>query len=211
LQGFDGDPNLYVQLGKHNILFGSNNGTHADCSSTSVGVLDQCRAGPATSDNTRVFVGVSAYRATQNYTIDCQIGCRRSGTRCSSQAQCCGAFPFALACDGPPLGSRTCKDCVEFGYKCSRNSQCCQALKCGVKWGARGKRCVLANDRPHRRTFCKRGTECSSDGDLELVCDGPTIRTKECKPCYRGGSHKCTRSTQCCPGLTCRHRKCQHP
>ena len=155
-----------------------------------------------------------------NYTIKCQINrptCRGAGARCMSQRQCCGTFPFALACDGRTVASRTCKNCVEFGSRCARNSQCCGGLKCFGRTAAT-KRCILAKDpcHPGTRTLasplggtCKKHSDCCGTAQFGLVCDGPTSVTRECKPCKRDGSRSaCIRSTQCCSGWDCRNKKC---
>jgi hypothetical protein len=217
LRGLDGDPDLYVQFGKHPDVTYMYNWRGSSCYSDDKDLEENCTTGPAAASGTEVYIAVSARRATVNHVIKCQINretCRGPGARCTSQYQCCGTFPFALACDGKTTGSKTCKECRRFGSKCSRSSQCCGGLKCSGRT-ASTKRCILAVEpcKTGKRTLassnrrpCKKHSDCCGTSQLMLVCDGTAASTRTCKPCLRSGA--CTRSTECCPGRVCRSRKC---
>jgi hypothetical protein len=220
VHGLDGDPDLYVQFGKHPDVTYKYNWRGNSCYSDGVGTVEACTTGAAVANGTVVYVAVSATNATVDHTIKCQINrptCRRAGATCTSQSQCCGTFPFALACDSKTASTMICKECVEFGSRCSRNSQCCGGLKCFGRTAAT-KRCILAKDpcNPGTRALaslrggtCKKHSDCCGTAKFGLVCDGPTAVTRQCKPCKKNGSKSaCTRTSECCPGWKCLNNKC---
>jgi Dickkopf N-terminal cysteine-rich region len=215
LVGTDGDPDLYVKFGSHPDVTYRKKWRQSDCYSDGIGLLEACTTGPAPADDTEVFIGVSATRAVLDYSIKCQIAskrCRGVGMPCSAQSQCCGAFPFALACDGPRVGSTVCKTCLEFDRVCTRTSQCCQGLAC------RNRRCLLAKDPWSRtrnrrlafsgRTKCTSIKQCCSTDRFPQTCDGTSAANRYCKTCYKEG-RACTRNTECCPKWACLNRQCK--
>jgi Dickkopf N-terminal cysteine-rich region len=215
LEGRDGDPDLYVKFGSPPDVTYKKKWLENDCYSDGEGRMEECTTGPAPADETAVYIAVSAYAAVLDYGIKCKIGaskCRGVGSACSKQSHCCGAFPFALTCDGPPSGSKTCKTCLEFNRKCSRSSQCCGGLACNAKT----RTCLLAKDPCARATrklaastgTCKNTRDCCGTGSFGLVCDGKSATTKRCKPCKKDVG-LCSRSSECCPGWKCLNRQCK--
>lgn len=216
LVGTDGDPDLYVKFGSPPDITYITKVRESDCYSDGFGLVEKCTTGPALADGTIVYIGVSAYRAVLDYKIKCRVNpkCRGVGTACSAQSQCCGTFPFALACDGPSLASRVCTKCLEFDRVCTRTSQCCQGLAC------KNRRCLLAKDpcartgtRNRRLAFsgrrkCTSIRQCCSSDSFPQTCDGPTAATKYCKTCYKDG-RTCTRNSQCCPKWSCLNKQCK--
>jgi hypothetical protein len=215
LVGTNGDPDLYVKFGSHPDVTYQKKWRMSDCYSDGVGLVEECTTGPARADNTTVYIAVSATSAVLDYKIKCRVNskrCRGAGTVCSAQSQCCGTFPFALACDGPSLASRVCKNCLEFGSACVRNTQCCGGLACN----AQTHRCALAKDPCSRSTrrlasstgTCTNNRQCCGTASFGLVCDGTSASSKRCKPCKKDvGS--CSRSSECCPGWRCLFRQCK--
>lgn len=213
LVGTAGDPDLYVKFGSHPDVTYSKKWRQSDCYSDRDGLVEECTTGPAFANDTVVYIAVSAYHAVLDYTIKCRVNskrCRGVGTVCSAQSQCCGTFPFALACDGPSLATTVCKNCLEFGSPCVRSTQCCGGLACN----ASTRRCALAKDPCSRRTrrlatgTCTTNRQCCGTASFGLVCDGPSAATKRCKPCKKDvGS--CLRSSECCSGWRCLSRQCK--
>ena len=158
LQGFNGDPDLSIRLGRRPALYPKF--AQNDCYSASAGTTEACTTAPA-SIRSKVYVAVESFEASSGLTLTCVINgptagttraptktptrpptkkptkkptkaptsCKPKNNPCTNRSQCCVTTP-PLTCDGALTTSRTCKICKKRSQTCQRSSQCCSGLKC---------------------------------------------------------------------------------